>query len=433
MHVIGMKIPYRKRKRQKKRWRNALRITSFVLSVMLFRFLLSWAFQYCGQANAQIDNVTWSHPSVNSIVGPFHELDKDRFLVLLPANAGINNQLQCLNIAANLAIAYNRTLMIQPNAYVGSPHGPDPIPYDELFDVPKVRLSVTLRDTPPAGTTKWHGFDPEQVATEDVVRDPNPAVRHLSFTCSYGDLHHSLPESASHRDDVLLPFHPIYRKLALQVINAIRSNISQTAADNDSFRLLGIHVRQGDLKGYPAFECSQTGYPQLSAFKEGGWWLAACTNEKEERLSWDRLFSHLHSCDDPGIPLCSKDYDAIFVATNDVKFVQSWNIPNLFVLDDFSFVREKFCSKKCNHIKEFLVEELVLVLSHFFQPSAPSSITDMVLHHRLEEHGRDRRDIDMYHSYDNLLLTLKEVRKGNIMNWERLFEDYKGMKQRKHG
>jgi hypothetical protein len=429
-----MKIPYRKRKHEKNRRMNALRIVGFVLSVMLLRSLLLWARHYCGQADVQIDDVSGSHPSsVKSSVRPFHDLDKDRFLILLPANAGINNQLQCLNVAANLAIAYNRTLMLQPNAYGGSYHGEDPIPFDELFDAPNVRLPVALCDTPPAEITRLHGYDPERVATDAFVMDPNPTVTHLGFPCSYGDLHHSLPESATHRDDVLLPFHPIYRKLALQVMNAIRRNISQIAADDRSFRLLGIHVRQGDLKGYPAFICPETGYPQLSAFKEGGWWLAACTNEREERLSWDRLFSHLRSCDDPGIPLCSKDYDAIFVATNDVKYVQSWKIPNLFVLDDFAFVRESFCSKKCNHIKDFLVEEMVLVLSHSFQPSAPSSITDIVMHQRLEEHGRNRRDTDLYRAYDNLLLALKKERKGNIINWERLFEHTKAMQQRNQG
>ena len=365
--------------------------------------------------------------SVSSLVRPFHELDKDRFLILLPAKNGINNQLQCLTVAANLAIAYNRTLMLERNAYVGSYHGEDPIPFEDLFDAPNARLTIALRETLPSVTARVDAYNPEIVATTSILLDPNPSITYLGLACSYGDIHHSLPESASHRDDVLLPLNPIYRKLAMQVMDSISHKVPPSASGG--FRLLGIHVRQGDLKGYPAFICSETGYPRLSAFVEDGSWLAACTNERDERLTWNLLFSHLRNCGDPGIPLCSKDYDAIFVATNDVKYVQSWNIPNLFVLADFPFVRETFCCTKCNHIKDFLVEEMMLVLSHSFQPSAPSSITDMVLHQRLEEHGRENRDVDLYKAYDNLILRLKEERKGNIINWKRLAEYAEAMKQ----
>jgi hypothetical protein len=77
-------------------------------------------------------------PRASSLRKPFYELDKTRFLILRPSQNGLNNQLQCLNVAANLAIEYNRTLLLKIDAYVGSYHGSDPISFDDLFDVPNV-------------------------------------------------------------------------------------------------------------------------------------------------------------------------------------------------------------------------------------------------------------------------------------------------------
>ena len=364
-------------------------------------------------------------PRSSSIDQPFYKLDSNRFLVLRPGNNGLNNQLQCLNLAANLAIEYNRTLLVQSNAYAGSHHAEEPIPFDELFDVPNLRLSILVVQNLPPTTMTVVDFDPELVVAK-ALEDPDPTVKYLAFACGYGELHHSLPESALHRDEVLLPFHPTYRRLAQRVIDTIRDKVKHN--NNGDIRLLGMHVRRGDCKGYPVFVCSDTGYPQLNTFKQGGWWLAACgtdTTNIEQQLSWDRVLTHLQNCDEPGIPLCSKDYNAIFVATNDVEYVRRWGIDNLFLMDDFSFVREAFSGTKCHAIKEFVVEEMVMVLSTTFLPSAPSSITDMILHLRLNEHGRNEQDVRIYEAYDQLVLELKKKRKGNIINWEKIAEDVK--------
>ena len=111
------------------------------------------------------------------------------------------------------------------------------------------------------------------------------------------------------------------------------------------------------------------------------------------------------------------------VATNDFPYVSQWQVPNLFAIHDFAFVRETFCRTKCHEIKEFIVEEMVLVLCTFFQPSAPSSITDTILHLRLEEHGSNEHDVSIYEAYNQLLLELKKQRKGVIFNFDALFEN----------
>jgi GDP-fucose protein O-fucosyltransferase len=430
-----MKVPYRQLRRRKKQWTcdwlSARSILALVVFVQMVRSLLVPCNRNKGDGHAdgQIGDFS-RQPRATSLSKPFYELDKTRFLILRPSQNGLNNQLQCLNVAANLAIEYNRTLLLKINAYVGSEHGSEPISFSELFDVPNVRLSVQLVKDLPSTTATVTAFDPEIVSTSELLIDPHPDAKYLSFRCSYGDLYHSLPSSASHRHEVLLPFNPIYRTLAQRVIDTMQKQSSHKARN---FQTLGIHVRRGDLKGYPAFVCSKTGYPRLSSFKENGWWLAACTTEHGgfDKLSWDRVFLQLQNGNDPGVPLHSRDYDAIFVATNDFPYVSQWQIPNLFAIHDFSFVRETLCRKQCHDIKEFIVEEMVLVLCTFFQPSAPSSITDMILHHRLEEHGRNEHDVDIYEAYNQLLFELKKQRKGVILNLDAMFESLKAS-QRAH-
>jgi len=422
-----MKVPYRQLRRRKKKWRNARSILAFLVVLPIVRFFLSSYSRCKGDEHAEgLTGDFPRQPHASSLRKPFYELDKQRFLVLRPSQNGLNNQLQCLNVAANLAIEYNRTLLLKRNAYVGSYHGSEPISFDELFDAPNVRLSVQLVEDLPSTTATVTAFDPEIVSTSALLIDPHPDAKYLSFRCSYGDLYHSLPNSASHRNEVLLPFNPIFRTLARRVIDAMQVQSNYNAAN---FRTLGIHVRRGDLKGYPAFVCSETAYPRLSSFKEDGWWLAACTTDdgRLDKLSWDKVFAQLQNGNDPGVPLYSRDYDAIFVATNDIPYVRQWQVPNLFTINDFSFVRETFCRTKCHEIKEFIVEEMVLVLCSFFQPSAPSSITDMILHLRLEEHEGDEHDTHIYEAYNQLLLELKKQRKGVIINFDALMTSYQAM------
>jgi hypothetical protein len=361
----------------------------------------------------------------------YYKLDAARFLVLRHGGNGLNNQLQCLNLAANLAIAYNRTLLVGPNAYTGSYHSPDAIRFEDLFDLANVKLSIKIVATDadlPHPTVRVKFFDPEKPFQNDLMLDPNPAESHVTFSCTYGGLHHNLPPNNSHRDELLLPFHPTYVELAHQVLDEIQTRV-HTSSLRTNFRLLGMHVRRGDLKGYPVFECSETtAFPYLRTFQQGGWWLAACTDKNvtthavpvaNEVLSWDQVFRQLQHCG-PEIPLCADDYDAIFVATNDVAYVTALGIPNLFVLDHFPFVKETLCQTQCHKIKEFVVEELILALSTTYQPSAPSSITDMILHLRLNAHESSAQDVRLYQIYDNIERELRSARKGDIINWENM-------------
>jgi GDP-fucose protein O-fucosyltransferase len=368
----------------------------------------------------------------------FFSLRTDRHLILRPGKNGLNNQLQCLTIAANLAIAYNRTLILPPNAYTGSYHDETPIAFDKLFDVQNVRLSIQFNND-----ESWESsdsielnFDPETISKPDILMDPHPQTHTLIFPCSYGDLRHSLPPNAPHRDETLLPWNPLYRKLANRVIRSIESKLTplQTmyhpeSSTTHNLRLLGLHLRRGDLLAYPLLSCSKTRYTHRSTFREGGWWLSACCHQFvnvtcHDPLSWEKLLEHLRLGNQPGIPSLHQDYDAIFVATNDVNYVRSFHVPNLYTLDDFSFVRSSLVVAGYNEspLYEFLVEEMVLVLSQTYIPSAPSSVTDILLQMRLQEHNRDEMDTHLYETYSQVLSDLKVARGGDIINWEKLLE-----------
>jgi hypothetical protein len=375
----------------------------------------------------------------------FHKLREDHHLVLRPEKNGLNNQLQCLTIASHLAIVYNRTLILPSNAYTGSYHDKNPIPFEKIFDMHNLQFSIQFKndDSWDYSDSLEMNFDPETISTPDFLMDPHPHIHTLIFRCSYGDLIHSLPPNTPHRDQILLPWNPLYRKLAKRVITSIEKSklvsfatVSQSESrTTNNLRLMAMHIRRGDLLAYPLLHCSKTQYSHRSTFREGGWWLSACCRKIlngscYDPLSWEKILTHLREGNDPGIPMTHQDYDAIFVATNDVDYVRSFQIPSLYTLDDFSFVRSSLDAAGHNEslLYGFLVEEMILVLSQTYIPSAPSSVTDILLHMRLQEYHRDEMDISLYETYSQVLSDLKTARDGNIVNWEKLMEALRDIK-----
>lgn len=386
----------------------------------------------------------WSPPMSKQLIqqpailhqGTKYNLDPDRYLYLRPGKAGWNNQWECLHLAATIAIQQNRTLWLDAYAYQASDkHSKIRLPFDHVFDSRVLQIPVGLSnpgaypDGCEVGLPKLHRELPE--STERTLgMDPEPSARCIYWDCDFGNLHHFAPPSYFPQvDEPLLTLAPIYRKLAQRVILEIGRKVGK----DENIALLGLHIRRRDQRGYPLVNCSATAYPYTSYLADDDAFYSLCSKtsslptKPEDELSWHNYLRHLNNCDGQR---CIQDYDAVFVATDSVDYVRNANISNLFTLKDFlPSIRRDLCDAfKCSRIKDlvlqqFLVEESVLILSTAFQPSLPSSVTDMVLHQRLEMHGFNTRDIELLHLHNKKLWDLYEYRykhpyNGRTREWD---------------
>jgi hypothetical protein len=381
----------------------------------------------------------------------FASPDPERYLYLNAHTGGLNNQLECLHLAATLSIQYNRTLWLHSHAYIGSRrHSVHKLLFEQIFDPSGVKLPVAI-STPGSYPfncrTKVPYENNHAISPDRIAQDPDPSARCIVFDCFFGSLHHVAPKSYfPHVEENLLPLSPLYRTLAEKVISLIRSN-SKRSSNSELFRLLSFHIRRGDQKSYPLVDCSLTQlYPHVAYAADDDAYYSMCSSSKDspaspsDELSWRQVTQHFVQCDRV-IPLCIHDFDAVFVATNDVDYVKNLSIPNLFTMRDFTFVRPELCNEtsvstqtgECswdhNHvmerfkIMEFLVEETILTLSNVYLPSLPSSVTDMVLHWRLYERKDSDQDAKLLQLQNDRLMDLYKFRsahkfQGRTRPWE---------------
>jgi hypothetical protein len=113
-------------------------------------------------------------------------------------------------------------------------------------------------------------------------------------------------------------------------------------------------------------------------------------------------------------PVCSGDYDAIFVATNDPTWVRNTanqaQLPPLFLIGDFPSLEDYLLPETSKlpspeeSAEMLLIEEMIMVLSDMFVPSFPSSVTMQVLRMRIDAYENRQEEwakhlLDTYYDF----------------------------------
>lgn len=332
--------------------------------------------------------------------------------------AGLNNQLQCLDLAVVLSQAYKRTLVLEAAGYVPTywHDGNDTsttavILLDDLLDMPTlmnltstgIRISnmSTFTNEKPWKRRKRDMFnlqniespqelipyDPEETGSLPE-NDPFPDCNNLQLKCAFGYSLQVTPVS-KFPQRISLPFNRSFRQVAKQVLDSM----------NTTKRILGLQIRLGDRKTYPLLDCATEHqwtngfYPHSAVVPKRK--VAYCANTTSEaELSWPALLSRLlQQCENSKIAtqVCNGDYGAIFVATNDVAWVKqqfdsnhnddfnnSSTLP-VYFLEDFTHVITKSTASYSSKSGSLLIEMMVLALCDEIIPSFPSSITERLL------------------------------------------------------
>jgi hypothetical protein len=320
----------------------------------------------------------------------------DRFLYLhrTATSAGLNNQLECIHLAANLALRYNRTLLIMKDAFQGDIRFYQKLGFDDVFeDTTALPILVSLLNdtrqllttsTTTNGTTQSTSTNPFKNCLENRIEKmhkPDDPIqqsplgnnsdsqlynnqRCVSFHCGWAHLHLSAPkERFPYVDDDLLPLNKKYIQIADKIVAEMghrqhfgryyHNNTTKTTTITDKPNVLGVHIRGGDNPGHPIVDCTKTmSYRNLAVKKYlngGRKWGVFCSKSEnpidggDDILNWEQFLRHLSACDGE-IPICIDDYDAVYIATNDDRFKTTkkirtfLNSTKLFFLHDFAFV-----------------------------------------------------------------------------------------------
>lgn len=334
-------------------------------------------------------------------VAPPTSTNEKLLLLWKLGTGGFNNQLQCLDIAATLAIQYNRTLILtDPLGYIKNrQHDHDSINFADVFDtstaaaVPYRMQKMNRRKE--QNPNQLLQFDPNEKFPQHLITDPMPLKDVIEIQCSWGFQLRITPLSHfPHAEKVFFPFHSSYREQAMNVIEQMKRRVSNSHKTKDDFKLLTMHIRRGDRISRPIFNCSSLlggQYKHTVQSTAGPEIVAACSKKSSQTtffdrdaLRWEHVLSSSSSCQLLGI--CWDDYDAIFIATNDYQWVRKQvlaeNSDKVFLMNDFLVPNTTIFSES---VRIMMVEEMILALSDRVLLGFPSSVTDRVLKLRLAE------------------------------------------------
>jgi hypothetical protein len=280
----------------------------------------------------------------------------------------------------------------------------------------KRQMQKVRKQLPDSCSRNTIAFDPFSTRIETLGQDPNQTEECIMLICKWVHLRFAAPPDIfPHVDQVFFPYNDIYRQAALEVISSFKKKVmaQEIHETKSTFRLLTLHIRRGDRSTVPLFNCSDLGelYPHMSVVKFTS--LSVVCSAKKNRkdddfwgrtLTWDRFFEHMADprCNQT-FPVCSGDYDAIFVATNDPSWVRNTanqtKIPPLFLIGDFPSVKDNLFPETLKlprpeeSAEMLLIEEMIMVLSDMLVPSFPSSITMQVLRLRIDAHENQQNEL----------------------------------------
>ena len=369
-------------------------------------------------------------------------VEKKRELLLPEGHFGLSNQMACLNLAAVLAVQYNRTLVVPGNGCAGNrAHGLFPIPFERVYNVDHAAQHLSFRIDEsgsqvgnkqyprklPARCDNEVDFSTKKIRTDALGKDPYEEEDCIYLSCRWTRIRFvAPPDIFPHVDQAYFRYNDIYRKAANEVITSIKERIlaERKEKSKSPFRLLTLHVRRGDRGTVPLFDCAKDLgglYPNTHVITNEDY-PVVCTNKKhrganfDHVLTWDKFFNHMADpdCKSSSFPVCAGDYDAIFVATNSPDWVRETvaknKLPPVFLIADFPSIRkyllpETLKSEKVEEAAEMLlIEEMIMVDSDRNVPSFESSITQQVLRLRLDYHPNewDMHLLDTYYKLRGL-------------------------------
>mmetsp|Transcript_32827 Transcript_32827/g.72388 ORF Transcript_32827/g.72388 Transcript_32827/m.72388 type:complete len:313 (+) Transcript_32827:502-1440(+) len=233
-----------------------------------------------------------------------------RELLLAPSfdGNGMSNQQNCLQIAANLAIQYNRTLLVPEVGYQGgrkSKHQARSIAFHDLFDEKASSERISYRIYNSKSDKKAQCSTTVTIGAPAPI-DPHPSEHCIQFRCSNGVVHRETPPDLfPHVDRVYFPYNRFFVDLAAEVISAMRERAthqtaskggdSNNAEDGSApLRLLTMHIRRGDREAWPLLNCSDVAehYPnRVQVYRKRAVFCSSATHKVH--LSWGRLFQHV--------------------------------------------------------------------------------------------------------------------------------------------
>ena len=229
-------------------------------------------------------------------VPPFYNLSSEKHLILTKhGTLGFGNQMQCFQLAAVLAVQYNRTLIVPDIAYLQSSDHmfSTSMTADMVFDTANIRLSyqtvsssnvTDVTDTP---TIEWSPYD-NQMGLK-LQTDPHHNETKIRFECVWGFSLFSLPDSLFPKERTnFFPFHKTYQDRAQDVFKQMRTILNFT--EQQKMRVLAMHIRRGDCGSWPVLDCTKIkDFPYATTLNDRGnnyTYTGFCgSNEPRERFS----------------------------------------------------------------------------------------------------------------------------------------------------
>jgi hypothetical protein len=325
--------------------------------------------------------------------------------------AGLNNQLQCYDIAATLSIQYNRTLVLDPYGYrANKRHDREALLLDQVFDTARISVPYRILNITKNQALVRLPFNANDKFPSALVADPYPASATVELKCAWGYHLRTTPLDQFPQANALhFPFHPRYRREALAIIEQMMSRVKfKPNRHRKQFRLLAMQIRQGDRQTWPLFDCSTLKDYNLAVTEQPTTALCSRSSKEEDGLSWEVLLSLMSQPCGKEEPfgLCLEDYDAVFVATNAGDDWVRERVGDafgkkLFLLHNFDGHLNGYGKES---VKGLLVEQMILALSDRIIPSMVSSITGRVLRLRLAEGTWTGHDDSLNRTYWDYIL-----------------------------
>ena len=338
---------------------------------------------------------------------PFYNLSSERKLIftrnLMP---GFSNQIECFQLAAVLAVQYNRSLVMPHMAYLRAPdHGRSPaMTTDMVFDTTNIRLSYETYDFWDVTAIPTIAWDPIDNQTGlKLQTDPYHNQTNIHFECIWGYAQYSLPESLFPQQRTnFFPFHKTYQNAAQHILKQMRTRLNFAHDDDKDMRVLGMQIRLGDRQTFPVLDCAKAkDFPYLTVTNAFNCIFSGfCgTNEPDKLgfrllnettpLNWMTFLRRMAdpNCDAATFPVCASDYHAIFVATNNPQEIrdqlrETSVASRLFMMDNVQ--SDYAVPNDSESVTRLMVEMQVLVAADRLVPSSGSTITDLLLRMRLE-------------------------------------------------